>query len=591
MCNRLLTPGSAAAQQGTIPVALRTGIAMEKSGQFATLIVKMCARLTKSVTFTTCNQEDLPMRLQTRALGLLAASAALVSACSSNESVTPSSADGEPMALALTSGSSAGTPRFLVQLAEGTPFGPGSAIAAVGTVLDVMPAINAIEVQSSNVDALRATAGVKVVEPSFEFLIETRQGDGIVPQGGAQPQNALPVGINQSSAPFFASGIQWDKRAIRVNEVWSTTNGGQGTKACVIDSGIDPTHQETDGMIANDTSFFSNSPTARDSNGHGTHVATTIAAKGVAMASVAPNARLMTAKVFSATGGTPVARVVNAITWCTDRGAHVINMSLGGIRYYQPVSGGNDFINYNAAVQYARNAGVVVVASAGNSNIRLQPLVGRTLVLPAQIPGIVTVGATGPLSRVGLWPVDGQNRTLPLTVLSQPVKWDPTMASQVWFGPDGKAFYSNFGDGVTVFAPGGRGSVPAGYVNRIMTDAAGARVQQVGSAYDNIIAACSRWATYTGWQNVGGDIGASQVCRSATTATTARYAILAGTSMAAPQVSGLAAILYGELGGVRSTANRAKVEQCLRATDNVGPSSTFGGGRINAVKAVACVRS
>jgi subtilisin family serine protease len=531
------------------------------------------------------------MVVKKRGFGLLAAGAALVSACSSNEAFAPAAPEIGDSPRALVSGRTVTQPRFLVELEPGTPYGPGSAVAARGTVLDVMPAINAIEIMTSNVDALRATPGVKVVEPSFEFTLETTQGDGIIPFNNVVPQNGAPVGIDQSSAPFFASGIQWDKRAIRVNEVWSTTNGGQGALACVIDSGIDPDHQETLGKIAAATTFVPNSPVLRDSSGHGTHVGSTITSNGRVTASVAPNARLMNAKVFAATGGTPVARVVNAITWCADNGAHVINMSLGGIRYYSASNGGNDFINYGNAVQYARNAGVVVVASAGNSNIQLQPLVGRTLVLPAQVPGTVVVGATGPLSRVGLWPVNGVNTTLPLSVLATPVKWDPFMADQVWQGPDGKAFYSNFGPLVTVFAPGGRGGVPAAFPNRIMTDAGGTRREQVGSTYDNIIAACSRWANYTGWQNVNGNIGGSATCRTATSAQTARYAVLAGTSMAAPQVSGLAAILYAELGGERTAANRAKVEQCLRATDDIGPASTFGGGRVNAVKAVACVRS
>jgi hypothetical protein len=62
--------------------------------------------------------------------------------------------------------------------------------------------------------------------------------------------------------------------------------------------------------------------------------------------------------------------------------------------------------------------------------------------------------------------------------------------------------------------------------------------------------------------------------------------------MAAPHVAGMAALLYSELDGVRSAENRAKVESCIRSTtDNIGPASTFGGGRVNVPRAIACIRS
>jgi serine protease len=131
--------------------------------------------------------------------------------------------------------------------------------------------------------------------------------------------------------------------------------------------------------------------------------------------------------------------------------------------------------------------------------------------------------------------------------------------------------------------------VPAGYRNRIVADLSGVRVAQSGSVNDNVWAACSRYAARNGSENVGGQPGASANCRTAASAT--RYAALAGTSMAAPHVAGIAALLYAELGGSRSEENRARVENCIRSTtDDIGPSTTFGGGRVNAARALACVR-
>jgi hypothetical protein len=57
--------------------------------------------------------------------------------------------------------------------------------------------------------------------------------------------------------------------------------------------------------------------------------------------------------------------------------------------------------------------------------------------------------------------------------------------------------------------------------------------------------------------------------------------------MAAPHVTGMAAVLYGELGGVRSVTNRARVENCIKSTtDNIGDPAIYGGGRVNVKKAV-----
>jgi hypothetical protein len=54
----------------------------------------------------------------------------------------------------------------------------------------------------------------------------------------------------------------------------------------------------------------------------------------------------------------------------------------------------------------------------------------------------------------------------------------------------------------------------------------------------------------------------------------------------------MAAVLYSELGTARSTEARARVEACIKSTtDNIGPSSIFGGGRINVRKAVAALRA
>jgi subtilisin family serine protease len=438
---------------------------------------------------------------------------------------------------------------------------------------------------------LAGAEGVRYIGRGFEFTIEADEGEPVA----ADPSDAAtPAGTDATAASWYASGVQWDMRAIGLTrEVWTGSRGGAGANVCVIDSGIDGQHQELSGKVVRDTSFVTTaavaSPAQLDSNGHGTHVASTAAGRGVVAGGVAPDANLMAAKVFAATGATSDLRVLNAIVWCADNGAHAINMSLNGVWIYPPGTdplADSDLIAYADAVRYATERGVVVVNSAGNRNVRLQVGPGaRQITTPGQIPGNLTVGATGPLSRVGAWSYNGATATLPLAAGA----WNPFDPQQVWQGVDGKAFYSNWGPHVAVFAPGGRGGVPAGYRNRIVADLSGTRVQQSGSANDNVWAACSRYSTYGGSLDVNGAPGTSAMCR--TNPSSVRYAALAGTSMAAPHVAGLAALLYAEIGGERSPENRARVESCIRSTtDDIGPSSIFGGGRVNAARALACIR-
>lgn len=484
--------------------------------------------------------------------------------------------------------------RYLVGVTPGEGMPSEVLMAGGAVILDSIPALGVYEVNAVTPAAMRMS-GVRYVEASFEITLDTQRGDAVV--NGGTTEDAPQVGTNPSSAAFFANNVQWDMKAMKADWAWANSVGGRDTRVCIIDSGLDENHPELNaGKVVLQTSFVPQpasmpgmmSPARLDSNGHGTHVGSTVTSNGASMSSVAPDAKLLGVKVFAAAGGTPVARVVSGMQWCADNGAHVINMSLGGTRYYPPtpLSAEPSYQAYTDGVRYATERGVVVVVSAGNSNLRLPN--AKQIVVPAQVPGTIIVGATGPLSRTGRWFVGPTLTTLPLTAPA----WDPFVAQQVWFGPDGKAFYSNFGTGVDVFAPGGRGGVPMGYVNRIAWDQGtpAVRVQQTGGINDNIWAACANVSGFTGAIVSSGIPGAAAVCRS--TPTTTRYASLAGTSMAAPHVAGLASLLYGELAGVRSVANRVKVEGCIKSsTDNIGPATTFGGGRINAQKALTCIRA
>jgi len=139
---------------------------------------------------------------------------------------------------------------------------------------------------------------------------------------------------------------------------WDTTQGG--VKVAILDTGIDQDHEDLSVKVVSQKNF-TDSPTIDDLYGHGTHVGGIVAAitnNNTGVAGGCPNCQLMNGKVLNDKGSGAYSWVANGITWATDNGAKVINMSLGGSAKSSTLE---------RAVNYAWNKGVVVVAAAGNS--------------------------------------------------------------------------------------------------------------------------------------------------------------------------------------------------------------------------------
>lgn len=445
--------------------------------------------------------------------------------------------------------------RYLVGFAGRPAIAPAVMAAAGGRIVDRIPALGVLVVDGvTNPDALRA-ARPRYIEAEFETTVAPiRERDaGVL---------AVPEALD---AAWHESGVQWDMQAMHADDGWEMTDGGAGINVCTVDTGVDDQHQELAGKVLLRTNFVTDEPRVDDPNGHGTHVSGTMAAKGMVVAGVAPRASVLSARVLNAAGVGGETAILNGIVWCADNGAHVINMSLGAIRYLGVPSTVTSFITYRLAIDYAAAQGAVTVTSAGNSNLYMPN--PQQIALPSAVPNQLTVGATGPLSR---------------STAPAPPAWNPFDPAQVWQGPDTKAFYSNFGPAIDVFAPGGRGGVPLSSPYRFFD-----RIPQ-GLPQDNIYSLCSGQSNQTGLLDAGGVPSAPGPCLGATD----RYIAYAGTSMAAPHVAGLAAVLYAELGGVRSDANRLRVIGCiLDNTDDIGDPGIYGGGRVNVQKAVAALRA
>lgn len=203
-------------------------------------------------------------------------------------------------------------------------------------------------------------------------------------------------------------GLFWGLRVIRATAAWDVSRG-QDVVVAVIDSGVELTHpdlsanlwanpgeipangidDDNNGFIddVRGWNFAYDNADPSDDNGHGTHVAGTVAStadNAEGGAGVAFDARLMAVKGLDSAGDGTLAALANAVIYAVDNGADVINASWGGE--------GSD-ASLASAVAYAVAHGVVFVAAAGNGDFFGNPQNVANFT-PASLPGVIAVAAT-----------------------------------------------------------------------------------------------------------------------------------------------------------------------------------------------------
>jgi serine protease len=283
-------------------------------------------------------------------------------------------------------------------------------------------------------------------------------------------------------------GKQWNLRSINVEQAWDETRGS-GVTVAVIDTGISRVQDLQNTNFVKGYDFVNDRTEAPDDNGHGTHVAGTIAQSTnnqIGVAGIAYEAELMPLKVLSAGGGGTIADIAEAIRFAADNGADVINMSLGG---------GGESELMKEAIDYAHQKGVVIIAAAGNEN-------RNSASYPARYAHVVGVAA---LDSVG-----------------------------------NKAPYSNYGAGVDLSAPGG---------SKVNGDA--------GGILQNTIDPETGKDTFLAFE---------------------------GTSMAAPHVAGVAALVKAS--GVTDPDQIADVLKQSALQVGEDALNHFGAGKLDAAAAV-----
>ncbi|MFF1831767.1 S8 family serine peptidase [Paenarthrobacter sp. NPDC058040] len=348
----------------------------------------------------------------------------------------------------------------------------------------------------------------------------------------AEPDAVMHIAATPNDSFFNDQWDLWESQgSIRTPGAWDYTRG-EGVVVAVVDTGITK-HPDLDANVLPGYDMIATAVDGRDGDGrdpdptdmgdwapagecaagspaensswHGTHVAGTIAAVGNnnrGISGVAPGAKILPVRAMTFCGGY-TSDIADSIIWAAGgvvsgvpvnpNPAKVINLSLGGVKACSAT--------YQNAINFAHNAGAVVVVAAGNSD---QPAAD---VSPANCQNVVAVAAS---TRAGA-----------------------------------RADYSNYGSTVDVTAPGG---------------------DMTTNVQDGIL------STFNSGATTQGEPG---------------YAWAEGTSMAAPHVSGVAALLFSAEGG---SLTPSALEQRLKDTARPLPggcSKGCGAGLVNATAALA----
>ncbi len=372
---------------------------------------------------------------------------------------------------------------------------------------------------SNELEDQLGVSGIKYLTTQSDTLVKVSLQDESVITALTRLKNNLLVESIQPNYLYKISSFtpddplysyQWNFDQINVESAWDQDTdtpkygGDDSIVVAVMDTGVayedyKDFNQAPDLASTNFVSgydFVNNDSHPNDDNGHGTHMTGTIAQStnnGVAMAGMAFNSSIMPIKVLGANGVGTTDAIIEGIEFAIENGVDVINMSFGSTDAADEA--------YSEALDEASDNGIVLVAAAGNSS-------ASKLQAPASYDAVIGVGAT---------------------------QYDETKPS-----------YSNYGEGLSVVAPGGNINVD----------------QNNDEIIDGIVQ-----QTYNGM--AGGEMD---------------YSVFndiwaQGTSSATAHVSGAAALLLAA--GVPSDNIQSVLETTAKDLGKSGYDTTYGYGLID----------
>ena len=411
---------------------------------------------------------------------------------------------------------------------------------------------NAVAKAGGTVRFANGDAGIAVVDSNNPNFLSDMVASRTISSGAADMlvQFTDPVGdiaVPDAVSPAddrFYSGVQWAPQAISAPGAWAAGYDGAGVRVAVIDGGIYNAHPDLAGAI---NTSLSTSFATGTANGcvelyncdtgtfwHGTHVAGIIGARdnNIGVVGIAPKAEIIGVKALH--GGTgSFGAIISAIVYsATTGGADIINMSLGAAFPRNAEGAARELMSaLNRAVNFATARGSLVVVSAGNSGLDLDAN-SNLIVTPAESGNAIAISATGPLGFA--------------------------LGAQDFSRP---ASYSNYGNSmVWMSGPGGDGALPGNALCTLPTTTA--PVTTACWVFDMVL------STSRGTNAAGG------------------YSWAAGTSMAAPAVSAVAALIKQKYKNATPAQLKTKLAQSADDAGKKGQDNFHGHGFVNALRAV-----
>ncbi len=402
--------------------------------------------------------------------------------------------------------------------------------------IDKLPSVGAVvaEVTPAQLDALVSDPNVYLVEPDVFMPLQEAES---TPAPAGRLAQTIPWGVAKVTAP----------------ETWAAYGTGAGVKVGIMDSGGDTDHPDLVWAGGYDFTSGSSSPSKWEDNisvcnGHGTHVAGTVAARdnSIGVVGVAPGVSLYALKVFTTVDGKCGAYASNqiaALQWAASNGIQVVNASLGG---------GTGAYAYSVAVSNAAANGTFLVAAAGNTG-------GGTVQYPAAYNDAIAVAAlTSSDSRPSY----------------------STYGSQIHIAAPGSSVESTMPGGGTASKSGTSMAAPhvTGVVALILSQYPGISISQLRQKLQDgaLDVNATGWDQYTGWGRVralnsiqgGGSTPPPEPLAMSVSPASRNVAVAAGST--APSGSGTVTLTGDGAASAAWTANKKKSWTTLTTSSGTG---------------------